>query len=96
MREDGLKLDQFVLTTDPAFTRAACDGSLPSTGRESDGDRFTIIRRSSGLDIVWVGGGRLECSPALGPGATWTTVSATSPYHIASPSGTRFYRVVNP
>ncbi len=40
--------------------------------------------------------GHLECSPSIGSTASWTTVATTSPYHVATPTGARFYRVVNP
>jgi hypothetical protein len=97
LREDGLKLDQLVLTTDPSFLLGNCDGPLLSTGRELFGPHLTIVHNADGsVDVSWTGGGHLEASSVIGPGASWSNVAATSPFHVAAPVGMRFFRVVDP
>ena len=58
--------------------------------------KLTIRRNADGsIDVSWTGAGHLEESSSLTP-ASWSSVSLTSPYHVATPTGMRFYRVVNP
>lgn len=99
MREDGVKVDQFVLTTDSAFARAECDPALSASAREGTGPRLTISRDGSGaITISWTGsGGRLQRSASLGPDADWQDVSTVGNSHIVpAPMGSAFFRFVRP
>jgi hypothetical protein len=58
--------------------------------------KLTIRRNADGsIDVSWTGAGHLEESSSLSS-ASWSSVALTSPYHVAAPTGMRFYRVVNP
>jgi CHRD domain-containing protein len=89
-REDGLKLDQFVLTSDPAFALAPCDAPLTATPRVS-----TSSLRIS-LDCTNVQGDtliewdddtcKLQTTDVLhsNPAANvWTDIATNSPYRVA-------------
>jgi len=96
MREDGLKIDQFVLTTDPNFAIADCAPPLGATGR---GPSLTVVHNPNGDVVVsWAGTGcRLQASSTLGPTANWQDVATISPFTATGPtSGNKFYRLVNP
>jgi hypothetical protein len=97
MREDGLKLDQFVLTTDPSFSLATCDAPLTAT--PGSGPQLTVANDGQGNAVItWTGsaGCKLQSSATLGPSANWQDVAnATSPY-TAPATGNKFYRLVSP
>jgi len=93
-RED-VKLDQFVLTTDPAFAIGTCDAPLAATGR---GPQLTVVHNGNGsVTVTWSGSGcRLQCTSTLGPNANWQDVATSSPYQVNGPTGNRFYRLITP
>jgi hypothetical protein len=95
MREDGVKLDQFVLTTDPAFTLGACSAPLATTPL---GPELKITRDNSGTAIVsWDGSGcRLQGTSVLKPNANWQDVAASSPYTVTVGTDKRFFRLFAP
>jgi len=56
--------------------------------------RLQIAKQGAGLVVSWAGGGTLESTTALGPGAAWTPVpNASSPHPVTPTDARRFYRV---
>ena len=95
MREDGVKLDQFVLTTDANFTLSPCHPPLSPT---PGGSPMRVSRLNNGdVKVEWDGPGcRLQCSSTLGAGANWQVVATASPYTASPPIGIQFYRLISP
>jgi len=96
-REDGVKLDQFVLTTDPAFTLGPCAAPLAATPRAAP--QLRIRRDTNGrVALTWDGPDcRLQASSVLGSSPpNWHEVDASSPFTITDPTETTFYRLVFP
>jgi hypothetical protein len=97
MREDGLKLDQFVLETadDTLFTIPNCNGGLTATPRLGPPLNFTYDGAGH-LVLTWSGSCKLQKSTRLGgPPTDWSTISgATSPFSVTVPAGGNlFYRL---
>jgi hypothetical protein len=56
---------------------------------------LTVGRQGNNVVISWSGaGGRLESSPVLGPGATWTTETTNNPAVIPITGTAKYFRVV--
>ncbi len=96
MREDGLKLDQFVLTTDPNFRLGACQAPLIATSRAAP--RLWISLDANGQVVVsWDGATCiLQSSSTLGgaPG-DWHDLATSSPFTVSGVIGNKFYRLVS-
>jgi hypothetical protein len=99
MREDGVKVDQWLLTTDAAFTKAACDPALDSSATTVGSTPWVQISppdNNNKVNVTWVGAYRLQCAGTLGNPAAWADVATTSPYQFTNPSTNRFYRLIYP
>jgi hypothetical protein len=104
LREDGQKLDEFVLTTDPAFAIATCDPARAATPRDPTGPRLRISLSSPNVvKVDWDDANcRLQCTSVLSnspPGSAWTTPAASvgrNTYSITNGTGNRFYRLIAP
>jgi hypothetical protein len=78
------------LTGQQLYFRVRVGGDTP------EGPRITSITRSAAqITVTWVGGGTLESSPVVGPGAVWTAVPGAGAGTATVPmDGTRrFFRV---
>jgi len=100
MREDGVKIDRFLLTTDPAFAFAPCDPGLP-THRDGPVLPTPVSFRHDGTNFVveWLDPAyRLQSTTNLGVNATWQDVQGIqSPYRIPDTrTGQEFYRLISP
>ncbi len=96
-REDGLRIDQFVLTTDPAFNLGACQAPLAAT--PPSGPQLRISLESGGqVVLTWDSAGcRLQGASVLGgsPG-NWRDLAISSPFTATGSSGIKFYRLIFP
>ncbi len=96
MREDGLKVDQFVLTTadDTVFTIDTCASGLAATPRL--GPTLSFSYDGAGhLVLTWSGSCKLQASDKLGPSSNWHTVSSTSPFPATTGTGNQYYRLIS-
>lgn len=58
---------------------------------------ITVSSTGGNIRIEWTpAGGHLESSPALGPGATWTSEGTANPATLPISGGAKFFRVVVP
>jgi hypothetical protein len=63
-------------------------------GGDDDVEITSITRSGANVTINWTGGGTLESTTALGPGATWTTTGdSDGSYTTAVGTGNMFFRV---
>jgi hypothetical protein len=55
---------------------------------------ITVARGNDGnVNITWTGGGMLQSSPVLGPGAAWTDINSSGSYSTPANSSALFFRV---
>lgn len=105
MREDGLRLDRFLLTTDSAFTVAVSDPGPAATGRTAT-KNLRIVKNSDGsATITWDGSGwTLQATTDLKSNSAqtvWQNTPYTSPLVIPAgffgPGSTNvFFRLIAP
>jgi hypothetical protein len=76
MREDGIKLDRFLFTTDAAFTLTTSEAGPAASARSADPSKLSIVHNpDSTVTVSWPGiGFRLQTTPTLGAPITWRDV----------------------
>ena len=86
MREDGVKLDRFLMTTDAAFTVAVSDPGPAATGRTATRTLHIVRNADGSATISWDGSGwtlqatsELKSNPAQ---TVWQNTPYTSPVVI--------------
>jgi hypothetical protein len=91
MGEDGLLLNQILLTTDPNYDPNATPPTESPLNPAQP--RLTVQNTSAGLVITWSGGGTLYSGPTVaGP---WNPVAGASGSINIDPSAPQqFYRVI--
>jgi hypothetical protein len=57
------------------------------------GPTINIARNGANITLTWAGGGTLEATTNLGPGATWTAVSTSGTFTTTAEGQRRFFRV---
>ncbi|HVR34955.1 MAG TPA: hypothetical protein VMS21_03810, partial [Methylomirabilota bacterium] len=89
MREDGLRFDKLILTTDPAFApsgigqpESEVEGGKPTT------PTLSAARTATGLRLTFTGALQ-QADTVTGP---WTDATATSPHDVTVSTGQKFYR----
>jgi hypothetical protein len=104
MREDGIKIDQFILTSDVGVVPAPCDPARAETPRDPTGPQLRIgLSAPNVVQVDWDDPNcRLQCTSVLSnspPGSAWTTPAASvgrNTYSITNGTGNRFYRLIAP
>lgn len=66
---------------------------LGATGGNPGGPVISVTRSGANITLTWQGGGSLEASPVVGPGAVWTVVDSDGSYTTTASEGQRFFRV---
>jgi hypothetical protein len=91
MREDGLLLNQILLTTDPDYNPSATPPTESPLNPAQP--RLTVQNTSAGLVITWSGGGTLYSGPTVtGP---WSPVAgASGSINIDPAAPQQFYQVI--
>jgi len=94
MREDGVRLDRFLLTTDAEFTFANRLDMGPAESPRDLGEPPTLKIMLKGPTIIvqWDGNAILEASDDLS-GAWQTATGAASPYETSPAGSQRFFRL---
>jgi hypothetical protein len=98
MREDGIKLDRFVMTTDSTFTLGVSDLGPTASARTAINPPVNLVKASNGdITLSWTGNGwTLQATGSLTPPVTWTDVSTSSPATIsaAGAGSARYFRLI--
>jgi hypothetical protein len=76
MREDGIKLDRFLFTTDTNFTLTTSEAGPAASPRSVDPSRLNIVRNpDSTMTVSWAGTGfKLQAATSLQSPITWRDV----------------------